>query len=191
MANDKDEAWKKIKDGAKAAMDMAGQTAKEWKDEAEKTAKTLSEPGNSPRKKATLKKIGMGAALLLLIVILASFLSGPSLSCDDSEVKELVGNLVKNKIVEMAGSLNELAMIFEDPSSRDMQKQLSQLKNMSANVGDVQELNMNSKAKRCSCSANVTLKLGNLTESLNIRYEVRDTDKGLYVEIDPVSFFRQ
>ena len=191
MATDKDEAWKKIKDGAKAAMDMAGQTAREWKDEAEKTAKTLSEPGNTPKKKAAFKKIGMAVGLIVLILILASFLSGPSLSCDDSEVREMVGELVKEKIVQMAGNIGELSMIFEDPGTRDVQKQLSQLKNMSVRVGDVQELNMNERAKRCSCAADVSIKLGNLADSQKILYEVRDTEKGLEVILNPVSFFRQ
>lgn len=189
MATDKDEAWKKIKDGARAAMDMAGQTAKEWKDEAAATAKTLQEPGSSPKKTAALKKIGMAVGLIAIIGILAVMLSGPSLSCDDSEVKETVAGLVKEQLQKMAGSLGEFAMIFEDPSSNEVRDALKQIKNMTIKVNDVKELSRNKQAKRCSCSANLTMKVGKLTESQNVRYSVSDTDKGIYVEIDPVSLF--
>lgn len=189
MATDKDEAWKKIKDGAKAAMDMAGQTAREWKDEAEKTAKTLSEPGNSPKKKAAWKKIGMGVGLVAIIIILASLLAGPSLSCDDSDVKDMVGSLVREQIEKVAGNLAELAMIFEDPNTLEMQKDLKQLKNMKVSVNEVRELSMNTKAKRCSCAADISISLGNQKVNQQVRYQVSDTDKGMYVEIDPVSLF--
>lgn len=189
MANDKDEAWKKIKDRAKAAMDLAGQTAKEFKDEAEKTAQDLRQPGDSPRKKAAWKKIGMAGGLVVVLLILWSMLSGPSLSCDDSDVKDMVGSLVKEQIQKIAGNLSELAMIFEDPDTKDVQKALKDIKNMKVSVNNVKELTMNKQAKRCSCSADLTLSIGQLKENQQVRYQVSDTDKGLWVEIDPVSLF--
>ena len=191
MADDKQEAWNKIKDGAKAVGDLAGETAKQWKEKAEETAKILGEPGNSPKKKATWKKIGMAAALLAIIFILAGLLSGPSLSCDDSEVRETVAGLVKESIQKIANNLGQLAMIFEDPSTSQISDELKQLKNLKVDIDKIQETSMNKQAKRCSCSAEATIRLGDLKETQRIRYQVSDTDKGIYVELDPVSLFRQ